>query len=113
MVTAEELIHELESLRNERQAAHLMRFFKTGKGDYGEGDCFLGLKVPETRLIVREARCQVALPEIEKLLYSRWHEVRLCGFLLLVEEMKAALPKRRESTTSKADRREEISVGDR
>lgn len=109
MVTAEELIHELESLRNERQAAHLMRFFKTGKGDYGEGDCFLGLKVPETRLIVREARCQVALSEIEKLLYSRWHEVRLCGFLLLVEEMKAALPKRRESTTSKADRREEIA----
>lgn len=54
---------------------------------------FIGMKVPQTRAIVKEARLDTPLDEIAKLLYSEWHEVRLCGFLLLVEEMKSALPK--------------------
>ena len=109
MITAEDVIETLSSMRNESQREILCRFFKTGKGDYGEGDCFLGLKVPQTRSVVKEARGKVALSEIEKLLYSEWHEVRLCGFLLIVEEMKAALPKRREPLTAKADRRRELA----
>lgn len=110
MTTADEIIRTLESMRNERQAAHLMRFFKTGKGDYGEGDCFLGLKCPQTRTVVKEVRLDVPLSEIESLLYSPWHEVRLAGFLLLVEEMKAALPRRKEPTVTKAERRKEIAT---
>ena len=86
-------------MHNEKQRQILARFFKTGKGEYGEGDMFIGMKVPQTRAIVKEARCDVPLEEIEKLLCSEWHEVRLCALLLLVEEMKAALPKR----TSKKD----------
>lgn len=109
MTTAKEILEILESMRDDTQARHLMRFFKTGKGDYGEGDCFLGLKVPQTRTIVREARLDVPLPEIETLLYSRWHEARLAGFLLLVEEMAAALPKRKEAPTLHAGRRREIA----
>ena len=109
MITAEGVIETLSSMRNESQREILCRFFKTGKGDYGEGDCFLGLKVPQTRSVVKEARGKVALSEIEKLLYSEWHEVRLCGFLLIVEEMKGALPKRREPLTAKADRRRELA----
>ena len=49
MTTAQEIIALLESMKDECQAATLMRFFKTGKGQYGEGDSFLGLKVPQTR----------------------------------------------------------------
>ncbi|MBP2690568.1 MAG: DNA alkylation repair protein [Muribaculaceae bacterium] len=109
MTTAEDIIATIESMRDERQAANLMRFFKTGRGEYGEGDRFFGLKVPQTRAVVKEARRDVALPEIEKLLYSQWHEVRLAGFLLLVEEMKAALPSKRRDSDARARRRDEIA----
>lgn len=95
MTTANDIIETLRSMENGEQREVLQRFFKTGKGEYGEGDKFLGLKVPQTRMVVKEARMQVPLCEIEKLLYCEWHEVRLCGLLLLVEEMKAALPKRK------------------
>ena len=93
MTTAKEIIETMRGMENDEQREILQRFFKTGKGQYGEGDRFLGLKVPQTRMVVKEARLDMSLQEIGKLLYSEWHEVRLCGFLLLVEEMKAALPK--------------------
>lgn len=107
-VTAEDIIDALVSMRDDRQCEILMRFFKTGPGQYGQGDRFLGLKVPQTRSVVREIRLRVSLSEIEKLLRSEWHEVRLCGFLLIVEEMKAALPRRREHPCVRAGRREEL-----
>lgn len=109
MTTAKEILDILESMKDDRQAEHLMRFFKTGKGDYGEGDCFLGLKVPQTRMVVKAAARDVSLNEIETLLYSLWHEARLAGFLLLVEEMKAALPRKRAGLCSGAPRRNEIA----
>ncbi len=99
--------------RDDRQRDQLMRFFKTGEGEYGEGDRFLGLKVPQTRAIVKEAKLRVELKEIRKLLYSPWHEVRLAGLLLLVEEMKAATPKRKDTADTllhKAERRKEIAA---
>lgn len=112
MTTAADILCVLESMQDEGQARHLKRFFKTGKGEYGEGDRFLGLKVPQTRMVVKEARHRVLLPEIEKLLYSEWHEARLAGFLLLEEEMKAALPRRARGmiadSREKAARRDEI-----
>lgn len=78
------------SMADEDKSRQLSKFFKIGKGEYGEGDRFLGLVNPQVRAVVKEAKRQVPLTEIEKLLYSEWHEVRLAGFLLLVEEMKAA-----------------------
>ena len=60
-----------------------MRFFKTNKGEYGEGDEFLGLKVPQTRQIVKEAT-ELPTEDIPILLTNRYHEVRLCGLLLLI-----------------------------
>ncbi len=79
MTTAEDIYCTLEQMGDERQARNLSRFFKTGKGDYGEGDRFLGLKCPQTRMVVHEARLDVSFEEIEKLLYSEWHEVRFAG----------------------------------
>ena len=108
-VKANDIIATLLSMGDEWQRENLMRFFKTGKGQYGEGDKFIGLKVPDTRLVVKEARLRVPFEEIETLLDSEWHEARLCGFLLLVEEMKAALPKARQPLTTNAERREEIA----
>lgn len=112
MVSASEVEEILMGMRDDVQRDHLMRFFKTGKGEYGEGDSFLGLKVPQTRSVVKGLKGRVAYGEIEKLLYSRWHESRLCGLLLLVEEMKENLPKKRDNEevlSRKAAKREEIA----
>ena len=84
-MTAQDIIHYMESQRNEQQRTILMRFFKTGPGEYGFGDEFLGLKVPQTREVVRSVASDFPLEEVPRLLDSRWHEVRLCGLLILVE----------------------------
>lgn len=109
MIKAEDIEEIMAGMENPEQRKVLMGFFKTGKGQYGEGDQFLGIKVPQTRAVVKEAKLKVPFPEIEKLLYSEWHEVRLCGFLLLVEEMKACLPRKRDKKEDKAVRRKEIA----
>ncbi len=84
----------MEGMGDAVQAAHLCRFFKTGKGEYGEGDRFLGIRVPATRSIVREFRKEVEIADIDRLLMSGWHEIRLAGFLLLVELFKRSKDKR-------------------
>ncbi len=77
-MTAREVIAYMESLRNDGQRQVLMRFFKTGPGEYGEGDEFLGLKVPQTREVVKAVAKDLQLDEVPLLLLSKWHEVRLC-----------------------------------
>lgn len=107
-ITADDIIAALSVWADDEQREVLMRFFKTGPGEYGEGDRFLGLKVPQTRAVVREVRRRVPLDEIAALLASEWHEARLAALLLLVEEMKAALPRRGRPLTDGAERRREI-----
>lgn len=63
---------------------HLSRFFKTGPGEYGEGDVFLGVRVPQTRAVVRRHR-GMSFDEIDGLLDDPVHEHRLAGLLLLVD----------------------------
>jgi 3-methyladenine DNA glycosylase AlkD len=93
MTTAREIIDYMESLRDDEQRRVLMRFFKTEPGDYGYGDEFLGLKVPQTREVVKKVK-DVPLDEIPELLMSKWHEVRLCGLLLLVSKFERLATKR-------------------
>ncbi len=96
MTTAKDIIDEMTSMRNEQQRNVLMSFFKTGKGDYGEGDEFLGIKVPQTRQMVKKHK-DLPIEEIPILLENRWHEVRLCGFLILVDKFESvARPKLRD-----------------
>ena len=83
------LTKELESNANKPQAAILQRFFKTGPGQYGAGDRFLGLKVPLQRQIARKYR-DLDQPGIKELLNSKIHEFRLVGLLILVEQYEAA-----------------------
>lgn len=97
MMTAKEIIGYMESLKDEKQRQVLMRFFKTGAGQYGEGDEFLGLKVPQTRQIVKLTVGDTPLEEIPALLMSRWHEVRLCGLLIMVEKFGRLAKKRLEN----------------
>ncbi len=94
MTTAKEIIGYMESLRNVEQREILMRFFKTAPGEYGYGDEFLGLKVPQTREVVKLAAEDFALSEVPVLLMSKWHEVRLCGLLMLVRKFERLSSKR-------------------
>jgi 3-methyladenine DNA glycosylase AlkD len=83
--TAETVCFELHSLSDPVKALVLSRFFKTGPGDYGEGDKFHGVVVPEVRRIVKGHR-NTPREEVRKLLRSKFHEERLAALLILVEQ---------------------------
>lgn len=107
-MSAREIISYMESLQNEEQRRVLMGFFKTGPGEYGEGDEFLGLKVPQTREVVRTVVKDITLDEIPTLLMSKWHEVRLCGLLILVSKFEKLATKRLENDEKAIRGRDEI-----
>ncbi len=108
VMTAGDVVAYMESLKNEEQREILMRFFKTGPGEYGEGDEFLGLKVPQTREIVKAAGRDFPLCEVPELLTNRWHEVRLCGLLILVAKFEKLATKRLENDAEAVKKRDEI-----
>ena len=80
---------ELRQLADKKIAAHSQRFFKTGEGQYGHGDKFLGVRVPVLRNIARQYR-GVSLEQAARLLKSEFHEERLLSLLLLVVMFKEA-----------------------
>ena len=108
MTKAQEIIAYMESLRNEEQRRVLMGFFKTGPGEYGYGDEFLGLKVPQTREVVNAVTRDITLEEVSELLLSKWHEVRLCGFLILVDKFERLATKRLANDEKAIRGRDEI-----
>ena len=71
-----------------RQVEGLSRFFKTGKGQYGEGDKFLGIKVPVTREVVKQCWQQTSFEDLETCIASEYHEMRLAALLTLVQIFK-------------------------
>ena len=72
------------------QVAGLARFFKTGPGQYGEGDKFLGIKVPVTRAVVKDCWRQTSFEDLEECIASEYHELRLAALLTLVEIFRHA-----------------------
>lgn len=79
---------EIQSKKDPIQAKILSRFFKTGKGQYGEGDIFLGVTVPTLRIIVKKYYKDISLKDVQELLNSKIHEYRLTALLILVEKYK-------------------------
>lgn len=82
-----EIQRELETYIDPVKREYLPRFFKTGKGQYGEGDKFLGVVVPHTRLVARKYKDE-PFEVMAELLQSEWHECRLCALLMMVERFK-------------------------
>src|ERR1035437_2496749 len=78
------VITELKKVANPKKAVFLSQYFKTGKGEYGEGDIFLGVTVPKQRVIARRHYKQAKLTEIVKLLESQVHEHRFTALEMLV-----------------------------
>ncbi len=89
MVTAQQIQAELDSLGSPSDAQFLQGFFKTGEGQYGEGDIFLGIRVPVTRKVTARYR-DMPLPQIEKLLESPVHEHRLAALIIMTEQAQRA-----------------------
>ncbi len=89
------IIDELYSFANPEIAKHSQRFFKTEKGEYGEGDIFLGIRVPELRKIAKK-NLTVFDQEIIKCLNSKYHEARLTGLFVWVYQFEKAETKRRK-----------------
>ena len=108
ILSAKDVIAYMETLRNDEQRRILMGFFKTGPGEYGEGDEFLGLKVPQTREVVKAVAKDFPLSQVPELLMNRWHEVRLCGLLILVSKFEKLATKRLENNVEAIKERDEI-----
>ncbi|MBQ9417748.1 MAG: DNA alkylation repair protein [Bacteroidales bacterium] len=84
------LTEQIQALHDPDQAAILARFFKCGKGQYGEGDRFLGVKVPQTRAVVKHLWRECTPSYLDQCLASPYHEVRLAALLVLVEQYQHA-----------------------
>lgn len=84
------LYNEILARQDAEQAVNLSRFFKTGKGQYGEGDQFLGIKVPVTREVVKQCWQETSFDDLEVCIRSEYHEIRLAALLTLVQIFKHA-----------------------
>ena len=87
MAELQYLEHRLAELTDPAIAVHSNRFFKTGPGEYGEGDQFLGIRVPELRKLVKHFR-DLAVADVLELLHSAFHEKRLLAALMLVDRFR-------------------------
>lgn len=90
-----EIQKEIRQLANPEKAKILMGFFKTGKGQYGEGDKFLGITVPQTRTLVKKYQ-QLSLEQTLQLLQSQFHEERLFALLVMVAQFEKGDEKTRK-----------------
>ena len=87
---------DIRALADDEKSAHAQRFFKTGKGEYGEGDQFLGIRVPVIRRLVKEHK-EASLPTLVSILKSKWHEERLFAVLSLADRYKRGDESRRKA----------------
>ncbi|NGN97823.1 DNA alkylation repair protein [Grimontia sp. S25] len=89
MTDAHQIIKEAKQLGDEKVAEHSGRFFKSGPGEYAEGDKFIGIRVPVVRALAKR-HMAASLKTISVLLESEWHEIRLLALVMLSEQFKKA-----------------------
>ena len=85
---AKEVVNALKLIATEERRKVNEWFFKTGKGEYGYGDIFLGVTVPEIRKIAKKFSQEISLQELTELIRNPTHEVRLCALIILVNKYK-------------------------
>lgn len=94
-MSLQQLKSDLNKLKNPEKAKILQGFFKTGKGEYGEGDIFLGITVPQSRKIAIKFK-DISLNEVEELLHSKIHEERFIALCILVIQFEENSERRKE-----------------
>jgi len=87
------VMNALKAYADPDRARHSRKYFKTGEGEYGAGDRFLGVRVPDTRKVARQFR-SLSLSEYAELINSDWHEIRFLAVVVLVEQFRQANPQR-------------------
>jgi len=92
----QEITNRLIALGNKEQAASGQRFFKTGPGEYGEGDIFLGIKVPVLRRLAKEY-LNLSLKEVKTILGSKYHEQRLLSLFIMVDQFSKGDQKKKNN----------------
>jgi len=97
MILLQDINKKLRRYATKKKAKILQWFFKTGPGEYGEGDLFLGIKVPEVRKIAKEYYSKINLKETKQLLHSSYHEERLLALLILVLKFENSDEKKKKS----------------
>jgi len=95
MKSVQQIQQQMKNLSDPQRAAHSQRFFKTGAGEYGEGDVFLGIKVPQIRQVAQQC-LQLDDDDLVQLITSRYHEVRLLALLILVYRFPKATPQQQK-----------------
>jgi 3-methyladenine DNA glycosylase AlkD len=90
MNTKEVLLKEMKDKGSVIIAKHSLKFFKTGKGEYGEGDLFWGIRVPDLRILGKKYQNIIDLKDIKELLKHKIHEVRLIALIILSDKYKTA-----------------------
>jgi 3-methyladenine DNA glycosylase AlkD len=93
MLKLQNIKNDLKKVSSPKKAQILQRFFKTGPGEYGEGDVFLGVTVPQQRELVKKYWSDINLKDVENLLHSKIHEYRLTVLLILVKKFEQAFKK--------------------
>ena len=96
------LLKELHNISNKDKSKDLSRFFKTGPGQYGEGDVFLGITVPVSRKIAQKYM-HLSLSDISQILNNKYHEARLIALLILVQKYKLIKKQEPNSNISKKE----------
>lgn len=91
-----EIRNEIKKQANPKQALILQRFFKTGKGEYGEGDIFYGIKVPQQRIIAKQFK-NFSLNDLKALILSKVHEERLIAAFILIDQYKKGDDKKKKN----------------
>lgn len=97
MSVSNEIIQALEILSIPEKAEFLPKFFKAGKGEYGEGDLFLGVTVPDQRKVAKEFYSKISLDELSELLSSKYHEHRLTALLMLILKFEKSKQKSQQN----------------
>ncbi|MCW3160593.1 DNA alkylation repair protein [Chryseobacterium oryctis] len=88
MSVVKEIQEALAVLSIPEKAEFFPKFFKTGKGEYGEGDLFLGVTVPDQRAVAKEYYAKILLEELSKILSSKYHEHRLTALFMLISKFE-------------------------
>lgn len=97
MTVFDKLVSELKNAGSPDDGVFAERFFKTGKGEYGEGDKFLGIRMPVIRKIAKNYYQQLTIKDLDKLLNNEWHEVRMTAVIAMTIQYKKSSEVEREA----------------